>query len=130
MGFRGGGKICPPPQRILVFKYLSRDRVIPLPPLMHLNEKCLYWIDNLKIIRLILKFIFVLTFNLLYFGDKTPLQKYKYNNLTWQSTFYPLLHSLWENQNQELEEWFLRRGKCIHLAVKLKGMGSQSFAYT
>ena len=35
-----------------------------------------------------------------------------------------------ENQNQELEEWFLRRGKCIHLEVKLKGIGSQSFAYT
>ena len=27
MGFRGGGQIDPPPQRILVFKYLSRDRV-------------------------------------------------------------------------------------------------------
>ena len=27
MGFRGGGQIDPPPQRILVFKYPSGDRV-------------------------------------------------------------------------------------------------------
>ena len=27
MEFRGGGQIEPPPQRILVFKYPSRDRV-------------------------------------------------------------------------------------------------------